>query len=199
MSSSTSAFDAIHKRPLPLTIDLCLIRHHIPIELCSIIKEYTHKWSGITNRNIHYLVLDYCVFEEDALMEYGLLPYWNTSQVTDMSRLFYEVVDDDIDGDGYDDNPQSNIFSDFNLPIELWDVSNVITMKEMFRNCCEFNQPLNGWDVRNVQDMSRMFQGASVFNQPLDAWQLDSLHKKTCMFEGADVYNQREDCEICLS
>jgi hypothetical protein len=39
--------------------------------------------------------------------------------------------------------------SNFNQPIDSWDVSNVTTMLWMFRNS-QYNQDLEGWNVANV-------------------------------------------------
>lgn len=63
-------------------------------------------------------------------------------------------------------------FGKFNEDIHLWDVSNVTTMKEMFREATSFNQAIGGWTVRIHVEMEDMFWGASQFNQPLDGWEL---------------------------
>ena len=49
--------------------------------------------------------------------EYGAMPDWDVSQVTDMSEAF------------------SNKY-DFNADISAWDVSNVTDMLEMFKYRC---------------------------------------------------------------
>ena len=48
---------------------------------------------------------------------------WNTSNVTDMSGMFYKC-------------------SKFNQPIGDWNVANVLFMTEMFFRCKEFNQDI---------------------------------------------------------
>ena len=65
--------------------------------------------------------------------KYGHISNWDTSQVTDMSRLF-------------------NNATDFNQPLNDWDVSNVTDMNNMFYRARAFNQPLNDWDVSNYSD-----------------------------------------------
>ena len=45
--------------------------------------------------------------------------------------------------------------SDFNQPLNEWDVSNVTTMLGMFYGASTFNQDLSGWNVSNVTDMKR--------------------------------------------
>ena len=62
----------------------------------------------------------YCTNEHETLNIYGPINTWDTSQITNMSRLFYkkEYFDSDI--------------SD-------WNVSNVKDMSYMFSNAISFN------------------------------------------------------------
>ena len=63
----------------------------------------------------------------------------------------------------------------FNQDISSWDVSNVISMSQMFEESA-FNQDISNWDVRNVTDMYSMFKDNSAFNQPirrLECWQCE--------------------------
>ena len=71
--------------------------------------------------------------------EYGPMPDWDVSQVTDMTDAFK-----DLEG--------------FNADISNWNVSNVTTMRGMFQgydyyNPHSFNQPIGDWDVSNVTNM----------------------------------------------
>ena len=182
-----------NKRPIPLTIDLCLSRQYIPIELCSLIKDFTHNWNGLHDDNIYQRLVDYYVYEEPEIkIEYGLLSYWDTSRVTDMVMLFDYAIEGNII-DEYDNTDMYNAFHDFNISLELWDVSNVTSMRGMFVHCHEFNQPLNTWNVSKVVDMTRMFASAYSFNQPLDNWKLDSLESMSSMFYDAHAFNQPID------
>ena len=83
------------------------------------------------------------------------------SEVHDMSFMFME--------------------SDFDQPLQGWDVSPVTTMRAMFR-CSPFSQPLEGWDVSHVTDMSHMFR-FSGFNQPLNALDVSRVTNMSHMFE----------------
>ena len=80
--------------------------------------------------------------------EYGAMPDWDVSNVTDMSNAF--VI---VDGNK----------TKFNADISAWDVSSVTNMSGMFRGdndqytSSPFNQDIGGWDVSNVTNMSRMF------------------------------------------
>ncbi len=64
-----------------------------------------------------------------ATLQYGDIELWDTSKITDMSKLLYE---------------ERRVF---NENISQWDVSNVTNMSAMFHNSIHFNQPLNDWDV----------------------------------------------------
>jgi len=73
--------------------------------------------------------------------------------------------------------------SSFNQPLDDWDVSLVTNMRHMFYKASNFNQPLNDWDVSSVTDMESMFRVASNFNQPLDDWDVSSVTYMRWMFE----------------
>ena len=80
--------------------------------------------------------------------------------------------------------------SSFNQPINEWDVSKVTDMTEMFVDAISFNQPIGEWDVSKVQHMGGMFKGASSFNQNIGNWDVSSVIGMTCMFCGASSFNQ---------
>ena len=70
----------------------------------------------------------------DALVDgedYASLTTTCTSDVTDMSSMFYGVTS-------------------FNQDIGSWDVSSVTDMGYMFHNAQSFNQDLSGWCVSNI-------------------------------------------------
>ena len=103
----------------------------------------------------------------------GLPPIstWNTSKVTDFSKLFMRQ-------------------KGFNDDISAWDTSSVTTMRLMFYGAESFSQPLNDWRVDKVTDMSWMFSGASSFNQPLSDWRVDKVTDMSWMFSGASSFDQ---------
>ena len=101
----------------------------------------------------------------------GNFNWIDTSEITDMSELFY-------------------IKSEFNGHIELWDTSNVTDMSFMFNFADEFNQPIGQWDVSNVTNMEYMFKYAELFNQPIGDWNVSNVTNMRHMFVEAVSFNQ---------
>ena len=98
--------------------------------------------------------------------EYGAMPDWDVSQVTDMGGAF------------------ANNYN-FNADISNWDVSNVTNMSSMFGTAEAFNQPIGNWDVSSVTSMWTMFFYATSFNQPIGDWDVSSVTEMGQMFRGA--------------
>ena len=74
----------------------------------------------------------------------------NTSKITDMSSLFYNLK-----------------FEKINIDVSNWDVSNVKDMHYMFFECTNFNCDLSKWNVNNVTNMNYIFDGCkSLKNTP---------------------------------
>ena len=78
----------------------------------------------------------------------------------------------------------------FNGDISSWNVASVTDTSSMFSETYDFNQPLNDWNVDSVTDMSGMFNGAEAFNQPLNDWTVDSVTDMSSMFSETYVFNQ---------
>ena len=95
--------------------------------------------------------------------EYGAMPDWDVSQVTDMSYAFTQIVN-------------------FNGDISDWDVSNVTNMFGMFSLTAAFNQDIGSWDVSNVTDMEVMFYQASAFNQDISSWCVANIDSEPTQF-----------------
>ncbi len=99
------------------------------------------------------------------------LSYIDTSEVTDMSRLFEDNIE-------------------FNGDISKWNTSSVTSMREMFSGASAFNQSLNSWDVSKVTDMNGIFYNASAFNRPLKSWDVSSVKNISYMLGNATKFNQ---------
>ena len=89
----------------------------------------------------------------------------DTSKITDMSDLFYDLTD-------------------FNGNISQWDVSNVTNMSSMFYKCKSFNKDISNWDVSNVTNMYSMFRVCRSFNQDISSWDVSKV-----MFKHSNVFN----------
>ena len=72
----------------------------------------------------------------------------DTSEITDMSFLFYDSM--------------------FNGDISQWDVSNVENMAGMFENS-EFDRDISEWNVSKVKDMQYIFKSCPLEKNP-PAW-----------------------------
>ena len=114
--------------------------------------------TGVIN-GITYTVVDEAMLREMVENEQDVTKAV-TTKVTNMSELFFIS----------NSNPNS-----FNQPIGNWDVSNVTSMRFMFRNATSFNQDISNWDVSNVFNMQAMFQIATSFNQPIGSWDVSNV------------------------
>ena len=117
--------------------------------------------------------------ENEAIKLYGHISDWDTSEVTDMSRLFWGNAN-------------------FNEDIGSWDVSNVITMEYMFSGADEFNKYIGSWNVSNVTNMEGIFRFATSFNQSLDSWDVSSVTNMKRMFLEAYRFNNDGSNKINL-
>ena len=106
----------------------------------------------------------WCTDPAAAKQQYGPIASWDTSEITDMWRLFYDRAE-------------------FNGDISRWDVSNVTDMRYTFGHATSFNSDLSRWDVSNATDMDHMFCRAASFDQQLgDAW-ARSTARRNYMFD----------------
>jgi surface protein len=109
--------------------------------------------------------------ESKAKIKYGHISLWDTSNVTDMSWMFY-------------------CNQDFNQDIGGWNTSKVTKMLSMFVNAYKFNQYIGRWDTSNVTNMSFMFYNAINFNQDIGSWNTSNVTSMCCMFDNAANFNQ---------
>jgi len=116
---------------------------------------------------------------------YGLIKDWDVSEVTDMSKLFYNAQSFN-DAIGLRDTSSVTRIdlmfreaSSFNNNIGLWDTSAVVMMKYMFFKASSFNQPLGDWNVANVYLFHHMFYLAVSFNQDISRWDVTTPRQST--------------------
>jgi len=121
---------------------------------------------------------------------------WDTSNVTDMNRLFLVCYAFNSDCSSWDTSNVTDftgMFQScfvFNQDIGNWNVGSATTMFQMFNGARQFNQDIGSWNVSNVTNMFMMFFGAFAFNQDVDAWNVSSVANMSSMFRGATAFNQ---------
>ena len=74
--------------------------------------------------------------------------------------------------------------------ISKWDVSKVTNMNGMFYRCKKFNQDISGWDVSKVSDMGYMFGYCESFNKNISSWDVSSVTDMSYMFYDCEKFNQ---------
>ena len=78
--------------------------------------------------------------------------------------------------------------TNFNQPLDSWNVAGVIGVNNIFDTAISFNQPLDNWNV--TLGMTGMFRNAINFNQPLKSWNLSYIDNISYMFKNAKSFNQ---------
>jgi hypothetical protein len=120
----------------------------------------------ITDETIHQAV---SIWSEDAAESYNLygdIADWDTSNVTNMHRLFA---------------PQHGSMQ-VDVDLSRWNVAKVEDFSEMFLQTSGLNNDLSSWNFASAKNISRMFFRACDFDQLLCRW-LDNLA------EGMDIHD----------
>ena len=143
----------------------------------------------------------WCSNRQEAIHNYGYINKWDTSKITDISRLFSCKCSSIFDYTAYNgDEPYYNgdepyykctcLKQNFNDDINQWNISNVINTSHMFKDCIDFNQYIGEWNVSNIIDMENMFYCCTTFDQPLDKWNVSNVRNMQRMFLQAQEFNQ---------
>jgi len=96
------------------------------------------------------------------------LNWIDTSELTDMSHVFYGIL---FDGD-----------------ISLWDTSNVVTFRNMF-DYSNFNGDISMWNVHKSRCMDSMFANNRTFNRDISIWKLSPKCETVDMFYNCPITN----------
>jgi len=73
-------------------------------------------------------------------------------------------------------------------PISKWDVSGVLSMSELFKDCTEFDIDISDWDVGNVTNMNKMFYNCAAFDQDIGSWDISGVTNMDEMFAWCRVF-----------
>jgi surface protein len=136
----------------------------------------------------------------EAIVTYGKINTWNTSEITDMGLLFFDKQSFNDDINNWDVSSVTNMVgmfanvtasaSAFNKDLNNWDTSSVTNMSGMFYKANAFNGDISSWDTSSVTDMDGMFNRANVFDRPLNEWNTGSVTNMETMFYKANAFNQ---------
>ena len=141
--------------------------------------------------------------------EYGSMPDWDVSLVTDMSGwngTAYQGFGgkSTFNGDISEWNTakvttMAGMFrcglyvqfsSAFNQDIGRWNTEKVTNMKSMFRFATAFNQDIGGWNTAQVTNMGFMFYYAFAFSHDIGRWNTSKVADMRAMFYYASAFNQ---------
>ena len=106
----------------------------------------------------------------ETKFKYIDISYWDVSNVTDMSYMFFKCKELKSVGD-----------------ISNWDVSSVNYMSYMFCCCYYLNPDVSNWDVSSVNYMSYMFAWCKKFNQDISSWNVSIVTNKVEIFYDCSI------------
>ena len=148
----------------------------------------------ISRDELKRAVDDVCSEDNRPTILHGPIDKWNVSQVTNMSKLFYEKDTFNYELSNWDVSGVTDMrgmfayANSFDQDLSKWDVSRVTNMAAMFRDARVFNQDLSKWDVSQVINMKAMFRHAQAFKQDLSDWDVSRVDNMDWMFEGANSF-----------
>ena len=87
----------------------------------------------------------------------------DTSEVTDMSWIFYNDTN-------------------FNGDISGWDTSSVTDMNHMFYYAKNFDRDISDWETGSITNMHCMFCYAESFNQDISSWNVSRVTDSSNIF-----------------
>jgi surface protein len=149
------------------------------------------------DKTLRIAVTEWLDDPDNAKTKYGHISNWDTTNVTNMNRLFQkkgnQFNEPLNDWNTHNVTNMQGMFEfagAFNQPLHKWDTGQVTDMHFMFLAATQFNQPLNNWNTSQVTDMKGMFFSAHKFNQPLDNWNTSNVTNMNSMFWYAASFNQ---------
>jgi len=128
--------------------------------------------------------------------EYGIMPDWDVSRVTDMSKAFYDKWDFNGDLSKWDvknlKNAQEMFYGAdaFNADVSNWNTENLENCQDMFHDAKSFNRSIDHWKTHKVTNMNGMFMGATNFNSDISNWDVQNVQSMRDMFAETSSFNQ---------
>merc|ERR1740124_1071519 len=80
--------------------------------------------------------------------------------------------------------------------INEWDVSQVTSMSELFKDFDSCNPPIQDWDVSNVGNFRYMFYDATSFNNDISQWDVSKGTDFRGMFVRATSFNDISQWDV---
>ena len=145
------------------------------------------------NKTIREAIKDWLSDSIQARLKWGPIEHWDTSQVTDMSCMFYGAFSFSADLSQWDTSQatdMSGMFywaSSFSADLSQCNTSQVMDMHRMFYGATSFSADVSRWDVSRVTNMYGMFRGATSFSTDLTRWDVRRCVHMDRMFDGSGV------------
>lgn len=117
----------------------------------------------------------------------------DTSQVTDMWRMFCSSQIKELDVSGWNTSRVTNMGGMFRasqvkeLDVSNWDTSRVTKMSGMFSNSQVKELEVSKWEMSQVTDMSGMFSDSRVKELDVSNWDTFLVTDTTDMFKNSQV------------
>jgi surface protein len=135
--------------------------------------------------------------ELDALIAEGAdITNADVSEITDFSRLFYNMPDFNQDISGWNVSSAENMENmfyyakAFNYSINSWNVSNVTNFNYMFKGCDSYNHDFTDWNTSSALTMNSMFMYCGDFNGDVTTWDVSKVTDIARMFWVCSEFNQ---------
>ncbi len=150
------------------------------------VKNVVVKKSAVFPENCHNLFSD---FKCEAID----LSEADTSNVTDMTYMFYGCTATRLDLSSFDTSNVTNMVGMFKkcgaeeLDLSSFDTSNVTDMGHMFYDCRVKELDLSSFDTSNVTDMGHMFNGCLAAEIDLSSFDTSNVTNMVAMFKDCRV------------
>lgn len=112
----------------------------------------------------------------------GDISLWNVSNVTDMTRMFYECKNFNCDLSDWDVRKVKDMVYMFvncknfeGNGLKNWKTNNLINATGTFKGCMKFNEDISGWDMSEVNSVTEMFYNCENFDKDISEWDLKSV------------------------